>query len=58
MQGRSIHPDDPNEIVKVLKENHKLKLKGVGPLTYHLVCDTSKIKMVHCVMVQGNISQR
>jgi Reverse transcriptase (RNA-dependent DNA polymerase) len=30
---------NPNEIVKVLKENHKFKLKGVGPLTYHLGCD-------------------
>jgi hypothetical protein len=27
---------NPNDIVKVLKENHKLKLKGMGPLTYHL----------------------
>jgi hypothetical protein len=32
---------NPNEIVKVLKENHKFKLKGVGPLTYHLGCDYS-----------------
>jgi hypothetical protein len=30
---------NPNEIVKVLKENHKFKLKGVGPLTDHLGCD-------------------
>jgi hypothetical protein len=30
---------NPNEIVKVLKENYKLKLKGVGPLTYHLGCN-------------------
>jgi hypothetical protein len=30
---------NPNEIVKVLKENHNFKLKGVGTLTYHLGCD-------------------
>jgi hypothetical protein len=30
---------NPNEIFKLLKENHKFKLKGVGPLTYHLGCD-------------------
>jgi hypothetical protein len=30
---------DPNEIIVVLSEKHKLKLKGVGPLTYHLGCD-------------------
>jgi Reverse transcriptase (RNA-dependent DNA polymerase) len=30
---------NPNEIVKVLKKNHKFKLKGVGPFTYHLGCD-------------------
>jgi Reverse transcriptase (RNA-dependent DNA polymerase) len=29
----------PNEIVKVLTEKHKFKLKGVDPLTYHLGCD-------------------
>jgi hypothetical protein len=28
---------NPND--KVLKENHKFKLKGVGPLTYHVGCD-------------------
>jgi Reverse transcriptase (RNA-dependent DNA polymerase) len=29
----------PKEIVRKLKEQHKFKLKGVGPLTYHLGCD-------------------
>jgi hypothetical protein len=27
------------ETVKTLEEQHKFKLKGVGPLTYHLGCD-------------------
>ena len=30
---------DPEEIVKTLSEKHKFKLKGVGPLTYHLGCN-------------------
>jgi hypothetical protein len=30
---------DPGEITRALQESHKLKLKGVGPLTYHLGCD-------------------
>jgi hypothetical protein len=30
---------DPEQIVKTLSEKHKFKLKGVGPLTYHLGCD-------------------
>jgi hypothetical protein len=29
----------PEEIISKLKEEHKFKLKGVGPLTYHLGCD-------------------
>jgi hypothetical protein len=27
------------EIIQTLKEQHKFKLKGVGPLTYHFGCD-------------------
>jgi Reverse transcriptase (RNA-dependent DNA polymerase) len=30
---------DPERIVKILGEEHKFKLKGVGTLTYHLECD-------------------
>jgi hypothetical protein len=30
---------DRGEITLALEESHKLKLKGVGPLTYHLGCD-------------------
>ncbi|MFA9289401.1 MAG: reverse transcriptase domain-containing protein, partial [Weeksellaceae bacterium] len=29
----------PEEIISKLQEEHKFKLKGVGPLTYHLGCD-------------------
>ena len=29
---------DPETIIEVLKETHKLKLKGSGPLKYHLGC--------------------
>jgi hypothetical protein len=27
---------NPKEIVQTLEEQHKLKLEGVGPMTYHL----------------------
>ena len=30
---------DPEQIIKALREVHKFKLKGVGPLVYHLGCD-------------------
>jgi hypothetical protein len=30
---------DPGEITQALEESDKVKLKGVGPLTYHLNCD-------------------
>jgi Reverse transcriptase (RNA-dependent DNA polymerase) len=30
---------DPGSITKELSEIHKFKIKGVGPLTYHLGCD-------------------
>jgi Reverse transcriptase (RNA-dependent DNA polymerase) len=30
---------NPKAIVRKLEEQHKFKLKGVGPLTYHLGCD-------------------
>jgi Reverse transcriptase (RNA-dependent DNA polymerase) len=30
---------NPKEIVQTLEEQHNLKLKGAGPLTYHLGCD-------------------
>jgi hypothetical protein len=30
---------NPKEIAQTLKEQHKLKLKGVVPLTYHFECD-------------------
>ena len=30
---------DPSEIIKLLELEHKFKLKGVGPMKYHLGCD-------------------
>jgi Reverse transcriptase (RNA-dependent DNA polymerase) len=30
---------DQGEITRVLEVSHKFKLKGFGPLTYHLGCD-------------------
>jgi hypothetical protein len=34
-----IAAQNPKEIVDTLQEKHGFKLKGVGPLTYHLGCD-------------------
>ena len=34
-----IAASDPEDIVRRLQDQHKFKLKGVGPLTYHLGCD-------------------
>jgi Reverse transcriptase (RNA-dependent DNA polymerase) len=39
VDDRLIAARNPKEIVQTLKEQHKFKLKGVGPLTYHLGCD-------------------
>ena len=30
---------DPKEIARQLEEDHKFKLKGTGPISYHLGCD-------------------
>jgi Reverse transcriptase (RNA-dependent DNA polymerase) len=38
---------NPNEIVKILKENHKFKLKGVGPLSYHVGCEYFRDKEIY-----------
>ena len=43
------------EIISKLQEEHKFKLKGVGPLTYHLDVTTFVTTMVLCVMDQGSI---
>ena len=34
-----IASDQPEQIIKDLKEKFKLKIKGHGPLEYHLGCD-------------------
>ena len=34
-----IASDEPHKIIQDLKENFKLKIKGDGPLEYHLDCD-------------------
>ena len=31
-----IAPHDPKEFIKILRSKYQLKLKGDGPLTYHL----------------------
>ncbi len=50
---------DPEQIIKgLVREVYKFKLTGVGPLCTILAVIISAIKMEHCVMVQGRISQR
>ena len=34
-----IAAQDPKEIINILKSKYKLKVKGDGPLTYHLGAD-------------------
>jgi Reverse transcriptase (RNA-dependent DNA polymerase) len=58
VDGLLIAARNPNEIVKVLKENNKIKLKGVGPLTYHLGCYYFQDINGTLGYGPGNISQR
>ena len=38
-----ISSKDSENVVKCLLEDHKFKLKGTGPIKYHLGCDFSEI---------------
>ena len=40
-----IAAQDPKEIINILKSKYNLKVKGDGPLTYHLGADYFKIQM-------------
>ena len=40
-----IAAQDPKEIINILKSKYKLKVKGDGPLTYHLGADYYQIQM-------------
>ena len=39
MDDLLIASEEPQKIIQYLKEKFKLKLKGDGPLEYHLGCD-------------------
>jgi hypothetical protein len=39
---------DPKSIRDILMDRHKFKLKGTGPISYHLGCDFFRDK--NCVM--------
>jgi hypothetical protein len=48
---------DPEHIMCQLKETHKYKLKGVGPLDYHLGCMFKRdIRMVPCTITPRSTS--
>jgi Reverse transcriptase (RNA-dependent DNA polymerase) len=44
VEDLAIAANDPGEIIRALEENHKLKLKGVGPLKFYLGCDFNQRK--------------
>ena len=50
---------DPKTFCDTLKEKYKLKLKGVGPINYHLgYVDTPEMKMEPLLQIQGNMLRK
>ena len=49
---------DPPAFCDTLKENNKLKLKGVGPHSYHLGCGYTRDEDGTLVQIQGNMLTR
>jgi hypothetical protein len=39
VDGLAIAAKDPKSITDILMDMHKFKLKGTGPISYHLGCD-------------------
>jgi hypothetical protein len=39
VDGLAIAAKDPKSITDILMDKHKYKLKGTGPITYHLGCN-------------------
>ena len=50
-----IAAQDHKEIINILESKYNLKVKGDGPLTYHLGADYSKTQMGHWYLKQRNI---
>ena len=53
VDGLPIWMTDPQALCDTLKENYKLKLKGVGPISYHLGCGYTKMEPL--LQIQENI---
>ena len=50
--------NDPKSFCDTLKEKYKLKLKGVGPINYHLDVDIPEMKMELLLQIQGNMLRK
>ena len=49
---------DPQSFCDTLNEVYKLKLKCIGPLTYHLDCGYTRDEDEHLLQIQGNMLTR
>ena len=49
---------DPNHILQTLQEQHKFKLKGVGPLMYHLGWYTVIMRNYYQSMHQNQLERQ
>ena len=49
---------DPQAIVDVLTNKHHFKLKGTGPISFHLGCDFNRDDDRTCVLLLGNMWRR
>ena len=49
---------DPKSFCDTLKEKYKLKLKGVGPINYHLGCGYTRDEDGTLLQIQGNMLRK
>jgi hypothetical protein len=47
--------NNPKELTDILENKHKFKLKGMGPITFHLGMDLPEMMTTLCVLHQQNI---
>jgi hypothetical protein len=46
---------DPKALIDILEKQHKFKLKGTGPTSFHLGIDFTRVKTTICVSHQLSI---
>ena len=54
----AIAAKDPEQITNTLTKEYGFKLKGTGPLSYHLGCDYFRDKPIHYVFHQRSILRK